>query len=55
MTDKVTNKELDLIDFISVLWKKKYLFLISFISSFFNTLLHNFFFLKKIIQITIQR
>ena len=46
MTDKVTNKELDLIDFISVLWKKKYLFLISFISSFL-ILFCIIFFLKK--------
>lgn len=46
MTDKVTNKELDIIDFISVLWKKKYLFLISFISSFL-ILYCIIFFLKK--------
>ena len=46
MTDQASNNDLDIFDFIAILWKKKYLFLVSFISSFL--IIYFFiFFLKK--------
>lgn len=44
MTDKISNNNLDIFDFIAILWKKKYKFLISFTSSIFIISILLFFF-----------
>ena len=44
MTDKISNNNLDIFDFIAVLWKYKFKFLISFIFSFLIIFILLFFF-----------